>query len=132
MKRNVKQQPIILLVGKSSKENDLIKVLLESQNYSTRETANVFDALDEISDFTVDHCPDVFMLPVGSPTSDFATIKELVEIYSENGEILVTTFSGADDAAMSGNFFSEQISDIKTNINVFPRTESAASANNLL
>ena len=133
MKRNVKQHPIILLVGKSSKENDLIKSLLESENYFTRETANIFDALDEISDFTAANCPDVFMLPVSSPVSDFETIKELVEVYSENGEILVTTFSDTYDADSGGSFFSSpQISGIKTSVNASPRSESAASLNNLL
>ena len=128
MKQNIKQHPIILLVGQSSKENDLIKMLLESQNYSTRETANIFDALDEISDFTVDCCPDVFMLPVGSPATDFAAVKELVEVYSENGEILVATFSNEE----SGNFFSHQVFDVTTEINITSRAENVASASNLL
>jgi hypothetical protein len=131
MKQKVNHQSVILLVEECSKENVLIKNWLESNNFSTRETKNIYDALDEISDFTVDHCPDVFMLPVSSPVNDFATIEELVQIYSESGDIFVTTFSDADGVGVNRDAFSRQFSSAKTNIDVLPRA-AVAPANNRL
>ena len=132
MKQKVNHQSVILLVEECSKENVLIKDWLESNNFSTREATNVYDALDEISDFTVDHCPDVFMLPVSSPANDFATIEELVQIYSESGDILVTTFSDADGVGVNRDAFNRQFSDTKTDVNPTPRAAVAAPANNRL
>lgn len=131
MKQKVNHQSVILLVEECSKENVLIKNWLESNNFSTRETKNIYDALDEISDFTVDHCPDVFMLPVSSPVNDFATIEELVQIYSESGDIFVTTFSDADGIGVNRDAFSQQFSNAKTNIDVLLRA-AVAPANNRL
>lgn len=132
MKQKVNHQSVILLVEECSKENVLIKDWLESNNFSTRETTNVYDALDEISDFTVDCCPDVFMLPVGSPANDFATIEELVQTYSESGDIFVTTFSDADGVGVNRDAFSQRFSNTKTSVNVLPQAVTAARANNRL
>ena len=132
MKQKYNHQSVILLVEKSSNENVQIKNWLESNNFSTRETANIYDALDEISDFTVDRCPNVFMLPVGSPANDFATIEELVETYSETGDILVTTFSDADGVGVNRDAFSRQFSNLKTNVNVLPCAATGSPANNRL
>lgn len=131
MKQKINHQSIILLVEECSKENGLIKDWLESNNFSTRETTNVYDALDEISDFTIDRCPDVFMLPVSSPANDFATVEELVQIYSESGDIFVATFSDADGVGVNRDAFNRQFSNAKTNVNVLPRA-AAAPANNRL
>ena len=60
-----------------------------------RETPDIFDVLDEISDFTMQKCPDVFILPVSSPAGDdFKKIEELVQIYSDSANVLVATVSG--------------------------------------
>lgn len=132
MKHNAKHQSVILLVEECSEENGSIKNWLESNNFFTRETTNVYDALDEISDFTVDRCPDVFMLPVGSPANDFSTIEELVQAYSETGEIVVATFSDADGIGASRDDFSRQFLNKKTNVTVLPRSTPAVPVSNLL
>lgn len=132
MKRKNIHRSVILLVEECSQENSLIKDWLESNNFSIRETTNVYDALDEISDFTIDRCPDVFMLPVGSPANDFATIEELVQTYSDTGDIFVTTFSDAGGVGVNRDAFSRQFSNMKTNANAASRAAFAAPAGNRL
>lgn len=132
MKQKSNHQSIILLVEECSKDKRQIQHWLDSHNFSARETTNVYDALDEISDFTVEQCPDVFMLPVSSLITDFATIEELVETYSETGDILIATFSDADGISARQDVVSRQFFNTKTNVNALPSLKNAVPTNNLL
>lgn len=97
--RNKSKQPVILVVEEFGKEYSFIKNWLESNNLSTRETADIFEVLDEISDFTMRGCPDVFMLRGNSDTSDFAKINELIQAFSDSSDILVTCVSSEEKSA---------------------------------
>jgi CheY-like chemotaxis protein len=104
MKQKTKQQPIILLIENYAEENSFIKNWLELNNLTTRETADVFDALEEITDFTVRRCADVFMMPVEtSLDKDLARVKALVDAFSETDKIAVMSVSGRNRAAQNSS-----------------------------
>jgi len=128
MRENSKK-PIILVVGESVKEYGFIKNWLESNEYSTRETADVFEVLDEISDFTVRRCPDVFMLQTTSQSGDFNEINELVQTFSDCSDILVACVSGEEKSA-DGKNTSQPFSKTEANLNALLPALSRAAANN--
>jgi hypothetical protein len=116
--REKNKQPVILVVGECGKEYGFIKNWLESNNYSTRETADVFEVLDEISDFTLRQCPDVFMLQVNSRFSDFDfnKINDLVRTFSDSSNILVASVS-CEEKSADGVNISQQFSKTEANLN---------------
>ncbi|HEY0657164.1 MAG TPA: hypothetical protein VGD05_01755 [Pyrinomonadaceae bacterium] len=111
------KQPVILLVGECDNEYGFIKNWLKSNNYLTRETSDVFEVLDEISDFTVRQCPDVFMLQVDSKFNDFNEINNLVQTFSDSSDILVSYVSSEEKSA-----------DVRNNSQQFPKTEAKLNA----
>ncbi|MDQ3130454.1 MAG: hypothetical protein M3Q99_06805 [Acidobacteriota bacterium] len=127
--REKSRQPVILLVGDCGKEYDFIKNWLESNEFSTRETADVYEVLDEISDFTVRRCPDVFMLQATSQSGDFNEINELVQTFSDCSDILVACVSGEEKSADSKNT-SQPFSKTEANLNALLPALSRAAANN--
>ena len=80
-----------------------------------RETLDIFDVLDEISDFTMQKCPDVFMLAVNSPTGDdFSKIEELVQVYSDSNNVSVATVSGESKGEM---YSAQEFAGTEANLN---------------
>ena len=128
--RNKSKQPVILIVEEFGKEYSFIKNWLESNNLSTRETADIFEVLDEISDFTVRCCPDVFMLRGGSDTSEFSKINELVQAFSDSSNILVNCFSNEEKSA-DGLNVSQRFSKTEARLNalLLPEFSNAAASN---
>jgi DNA-binding response OmpR family regulator len=55
-------QPVILLVDESAQNCEFIKRWLCKNEFLTCEAADIFQALEQVSDFTVRQCPDVILL----------------------------------------------------------------------
>jgi DNA-binding response OmpR family regulator len=60
-----KHAPVIVLMdGQTSGDQSEIRRWFESSSYSTFEASNVFEALEQISDFTMSTRPDVVLVDV--------------------------------------------------------------------
>ena len=68
--------PVILLLGPS--ENDKVDQWLERSPYSTHEVSDSFQALEQISDFTVRNRPDVIFYHVDSVTDELPFMQTIV------------------------------------------------------
>jgi hypothetical protein len=62
MRSGTQHLPVILLLGKRSKSQDEVDAWLAKSRYSTLEAMDVFQALEQVSDFTVRDVPDVVFL----------------------------------------------------------------------
>ncbi len=71
--------PAILLLGKQDSANSFVKIWFEKSRFRTVETTDIFQVLEEISDFTVVQRPDVILLEEISIQSDLSTINEFVQ-----------------------------------------------------
>src|SRR5438093_1518566 len=81
MDREQRQMPVILLMDKaSSGERGTIRQWFQNSRFSTFEAANVFEALEEISDFTIEACPDVVLVDVDSYENDFPIMRDMAGI----------------------------------------------------
>jgi len=70
--------PVILLLGKRSGV-DIVDRWLEESSYRTWEAADVFQLLDQVSDFTVRNRPDVVFMHVGATIEEQDLIRSLIE-----------------------------------------------------
>lgn len=74
-----KNPPMLLLLDKKEFfDFQLVKDWFEHSRYLTCEAEDVFEALEECSDFTVQCRPDVILLKVGSLSKDYPAIKGFV------------------------------------------------------
>ena len=77
-------QPVILLLGKRMNSQDEVDTWLEESPYSICEATNVFQALEQVSDFTVGKTPDVVFLHVDRIEADLAMLENI--LLAANGD----------------------------------------------
>ena len=107
MSHKTKNQSVILLVNDCAEETSLVKIWLEENNFLTHETKDVFEALEEISDYTVSRCPDVILLSVESPSKDCGKITEMVRVYSDSNDISVVAMPHKNKVAGKKSNFTQ-------------------------
>lgn len=62
---------VIILVDETAKNGEFVKRWLEKNEFLTCEATDVFQALEEISDFTVRQCPSVILLETNALSEDY-------------------------------------------------------------
>lgn len=72
--------PVIVLMDReTSGDRDTVREWFENSRFSTCEAADVFEALEELSDFTTESRPDVVLLEVDSCEDDFQLVHDTIE-----------------------------------------------------
>lgn len=85
------QQPVLLLIDREARYNGLLKQWLKSNEFCTHVATDIFEALEEIADFTVRRCPDVILLEIDSSSRDF--VEEMFLASTGTSEIRIISFS---------------------------------------
>ena len=92
--------PVIVLMDKeTSGDHKEIRQWFEDSRFDTFEASNVFEALEEISDFTIKSRPDVVLVDVDSCETDLPIVKNLAGM----NDLSVMAVSGKADS--SGRYF---------------------------
>jgi len=78
MDRGQRYVPVILLLDKraSADRSDVIN-WFDNSRFSTCEASNVFEALDELSDFTIKERPDVVLVNVESCETELSLMRDM-------------------------------------------------------
>ena len=84
--------PVILLLGKRRPNHDEIDQWLADSRYSTCEATNVFQALEEISDFTVGASPDVVFLHVDRLQNELEMLENMLDTSSGDVHASIIAF----------------------------------------
>lgn len=108
MKQASANQPVIFLCEKTAGSHRLKKWLEESR-FLTSEAADIFQVLEEISDFTVSCSPDVILLEVRSLNEDFSAVREAVQNLSGKDNLPIFALSDKEknincDGCFQGDF----------------------------
>ncbi|MBS1795572.1 MAG: hypothetical protein JSS81_17080 [Acidobacteria bacterium] len=75
---------VILLMNRMSEsETQGVRQWFEASRFEAREAFDIFQAIEEISDFTNSHRPDVILLAVESMTEDFPLISRIAGLASD-------------------------------------------------
>jgi hypothetical protein len=89
-------QPVILLLGKRRASQDEVDLWLAESRYSIFEATNVFQALEQISDFTVGEAPDVVFLHVDRMDAELEMLENILLASAADFHASVITYSGND------------------------------------
>lgn len=72
--------PVILLMdGSGGTDQVAVKNWLEQSRFRICEALDIFGALETLSDFTTRERPDIVLLEVESPVTDFPMLRQLVQ-----------------------------------------------------
>ena len=100
MRSGTQHLPVILLLGRRSKSHDDVDTWLAESRYSTHEANDVFQALEQVSDFTVRDMPDVVFLHV----DQLETERKMLELMlvSAVGEPCASIIAFSDQDTKAG------------------------------
>ena len=94
MEKARQHPPVILLLG--TRKGNKVDLWLERSRYSTAEVADAFQALEQISDFTVRDTPDVIFLHVDSIAKEREFLQTIVATDSNEPDVPIIGFSDDD------------------------------------
>jgi DNA-binding response OmpR family regulator len=101
MKYGQAHTPVILLLENgTSPDGEFIRQWLSDSRFMTCEAYDAFEALEEISDFTVRNRPDVIILNVDSSENDLSSIREIVKCGSDDQDLAIISMT--DDSPRPG------------------------------
>lgn len=117
MKQEFTHLPVILLLDGNAIDNDYIKDWFKQSRFSTSETVDIFQALEEISDFTVRCRPDVVLLEVSSLAEDFFAVRKMVQTSSGECEFPIFALSDSGKIINHKECFEGNLTQLKTQLN---------------
>lgn len=115
---NTHQSVILLLDGSISADNKFVKRWFQESRFLTCEAADIFHALEEISDFTMSQRPDVVLLEVSSIPDDFQIIKRLTETFAGQAELPIFAFSENGKIVNDHECFEGNLAQLEAKLNV--------------
>jgi hypothetical protein len=128
MNREIIHRTVILLLEENS-ETDIcfVKEWFKKSRFLTNETSDVFDALEEISDFTTRSRPDVVLLEVESLRDDFIKLKKMIQTASGKCEFPVFALSESGKIINDNECFEGNLAQVKARLDqMIPKQARAA------
>jgi DNA-binding response OmpR family regulator len=108
--------PIILLLDQKRFDNAFVKTWFEKSRFKAVEAANVFQLLEEVSDFTVRKCPDVIILEAGSLLHDFSLLKDMLHISQDEIGMPVFILSNEEKVPQQEEFFKGDLTQLSAEL----------------
>lgn len=93
MDRSTQHSPVILILGERARGKDAVDEWLAASRYSASEAKDVFQVLEQVSDFTIRDRPDVIFFHASSLASDREFIESLVATAATEPDIPIIDFS---------------------------------------
>lgn len=119
-------QSVILLLDEKAANISFVKEWFRKSRFLTCETTHIFQALEELSDFTVRSSPDVILLEVDSLSDDFFIYKNILHSSFDGNELLICALSDSGKNINHKECFEGNLSEIKVKLNqIFPKAVSA-------
>lgn len=131
MKQAAGKQPLILLIDELTEDSSSIKNWLDDNSFQTHEAANIFEAIEEISDFTMRECPDVILLSVNPQSTDLKLVEEMFDEASGTDELPLYVLSKTLKITNKKSRSAENIGQLKIKINEI-KPKLAQTAGNVL
>lgn len=126
---NVARQhpPVILLLGRRSGASDSIDKWLTESRYTAIEAADVFQALEQVSDFTLPARPDVIFLHGDSIDIDLKFVRTLVATSADEPDVPIIDFAN-EARSLDGETFARAIDGLACRLDEFIPNHSTAKA----
>jgi CheY-like chemotaxis protein len=96
--------PVILLLGERTRGSDSIDRWLAESRYSVIEAADVFQALEQISDFTLRDRPDVVFMHVDPMANGLEFVQTIVTTAADEPDVPIIDFADGPKARDAAEF----------------------------
>ncbi len=105
--------PVIVLIENStSSDAQFVRQWLLESRYESCEASDVFAALEEISDFTMQSRPDVILLDAGSTVGELSFIREMVKSAPGEPEASIISMSAIAISTDESDFYAGDLSQV--------------------
>lgn len=119
-------QSVILLLDAEAENIRFIKEWFKKSRFLTCETTDIFQVLEEISDFTVRRRPDVVLLEVNSLSDDFLVVNSIVQTSFDANELLIFALSESGKTINHKECFEGNLSEVKAKLDqIIPKSAPA-------
>lgn len=119
MRHEYTHPPVILLIdGSPAADNKFIKRWFEKSRFLTCEATDIFQALEEISDFTMPQRPDVILLEVASLIEGFQIVKTLTHSAAGQNEPPIFAFSESGKIINDRECFEGNLAQLEARLNI--------------
>ena len=119
MKHQHTHQPVILLIdGSATADCKFIKAWFQKSRFCTSVATDVFQALEEVSDFTTPRRPDVVLLEVESLQDDFQMVRALFQPPSGKCETQIFALSQSGNVINDQECFEGNLSQLEARLNL--------------
>jgi len=119
--------PVILLLGERVRGSDSVDKWLAERRYSVIESTDAFQALEQISDFTIRDRPDVVFMHVDSIATDREFMQTLVTTFADEPDIPIIDFAN-DPKARDAEEFEKALDGLACRLDEFIPGHTAAKA----
>ena len=124
MERGQRHVPVILLMDKRTKADrgDVID-WLDHSRFSSYEASNVFEALEELSDFTIKERPDIVLLDVESCENQASLMRNM----SGMEDLAIMALSSGSSFVATDGCFNGTLGQLATHLDkLIPNTDASA------
>lgn len=123
------QSVILLLEGSAAADNSFVKQWFRNSRFLIGEATDIFQALEEISDFTVCRCPDVILLEVDSLSEDFPVVREAVQTLFAHSRLPILALSESGKIVNHRDCFEGNLTQLKAQLEkIIPKFTQARFA----
>ncbi|MFN6965053.1 MAG: hypothetical protein ACK4S4_14995 [Pyrinomonadaceae bacterium] len=110
-----KLSPVVVVMDHNTTDCKQIRRWFENSRFTTLEADDVFQAIGELSDFTVESAPDVILLNVDCCDDDMPFVLEMVgSVGDEIPVIALTRPTGKGDATYFAGDLSQAVSRLES------------------
>jgi|KBSSwiStaDraftv2_1062776.scaffolds.fasta_scaffold868828_2 hypothetical protein len=95
-------QPVILLLGKRTSQDE-VDMWLAKSRFSTCEASDVFQVLEQISDFTVGETPDVVYVHVDRMEAELEMLEKMLVAADGDFHASVIAYSGNETQKLTNH-----------------------------
>jgi hypothetical protein len=121
-------QTAIVLLDKKSADNVFIKDWFEKSPFMTNEIANIFQVLEDISDFTVRSRPDIILVEVDSLQQDFVTIQRMIDFLAGEKNFPIFALSESGKVVNDTECFEGNLAEVRAQIEKLNAKSTALNA----
>ena len=118
MRHENEHQPVILLLdGSRSADNKFVKRWFQKSRFFTCEATDIFQALEDVSDFTTPRRPDVILLEVKSIPDDFYVVKKMIQTPAGQTEMPIFALSEKGSLVNHSECFEGNLAQLEAKLN---------------
>jgi len=119
-------KPVVVMIeNDQTGDNSTAREWMANSRFNTTEAEDIFEALEEMGDFTMEHRPDVIVLDVENCRADLPIIKGTFEAINDV-EVPIMAISDVNEASVERGAFEGNLEAVVAHLDeIIPETTAA-------